>query len=193
MARDGEQTDAQLIAASGKSPRSFMPLVERHHRVLFGYLARRVGRDIAEDIVAETFARAYATRARYDDRWPDARPWLFGIALNLMRHHLRSEARQLRAYARSGIDPVLHDDDETIARVDAQEMGPQVAAALAEMSAGDRDALRLFAWADMSYEDISNTLDIPVGTVRSRLNRARRQMQQALESETDESVSGGTL
>src|SRR5688572_392037 len=92
-----EPTDAELIARSIDDPRAFMPLVERHQRVLFGYLARRVGRDIAEDVTSETFTRAFAQRARFDLTRDDARPWLFGIATNLLRNHARSEVRQLRA------------------------------------------------------------------------------------------------
>lgn len=174
-------TDATLIEQSLQDPRSFVPLVDRHHRVLFGYLARRVGRDLAEEIVSETFTRAFATRTRYDSRWPDARPWLFGIALNLLRHHMRSEARQMRAYARTGVDPVADETVESDARVDAAEAGPQLAAALATLAAADREVLLLFAWGDMGYEDIAETLGIPVGTVRSRLNRARRKVREELE------------
>jgi RNA polymerase sigma-70 factor (ECF subfamily) len=176
-----EPTDAQLIARSIDDPRAFMPLVERHQRVLFGYLARRVGRDLAEDVTSETFTRAFAQRQRYDQDRPDARPWLFGIATNLLRNHVRSEVRQLRAYSRHGADDRTHDDDAgTHARLDATAQSPQLAAALAALKPGDREALLMYAWNEMSYEDIAEALDIPVGTVRSRLNRARRIVQEHL-------------
>lgn len=179
---DDGPTDAQLIATSIGDPRSFMPVVERHQRVLFGYLARRVGPELAEEITSETFARAFAQRARFNAQWQSARPWLFGIALNLLRHHQRTEVRRLRAYARSGVDPLdSHDGDELVERLDAGRQGAALAAALAELKDGDRDALLLFAWGDLSYEEIGATLGIPVGTVRSRLNRARRQVREALE------------
>jgi len=172
---DDEPTDADLIGRSIDDPRAFMPLVERHHRVLFGYLARRVGRDIAEDVTSETFARAFAQRARYDRARLDARPWLFGIATNLLRNHARSEGRQLRAYSRHGVQDRTHDDDAAVdARVDAKAQSQVLAGALEQLKAGDREALLMFAWNDMSYEDIAASLDIPVGTVRSRLNRARK-------------------
>jgi RNA polymerase sigma-70 factor (ECF subfamily) len=176
-----EPTDADLIARSLDDPRAFMPLVERHQRVLFGYLARRVGRDIAEDVTSETFTRAFAQRTRYDLERPDARPWLFGIATNLLRNHARSEVRQLRAYQRHGVDDRQHDDDAaTHARLDAISQSPALAAALEALKPGDREALLMFAWNDMSYEDIAESLGIPVGTVRSRLNRARRIVQEHL-------------
>lgn len=187
-----EPSDAELITRSLDDPRAFMPLVERHHRVLFGYLARRVGRDIAEDVTSETFTRAYAHRDRYDTSRADARPWLFGIATNLLRNHARSEHRQLRAYSRHGVDDRVDDDvDATAARVDAQVDSPRIAAALAALKPGDRDALAMFAWNDMSYEEIAEALDIPVGTVRSRLNRARRIVQEHL-AEDSPSTSAGS-
>lgn len=183
-ADDEEPTDAELIARSMDDPRAFMPLVERHHRVLFGYLARRVGRDIAEDVTSETFTRAYQHRDRYDQDRPDARPWLFGIATNLVRNQSRSELRQLRAYSRHGVQDRTHDDDDAVAsRLDATAQSPRLAAALAALKPGDREALTLFAWNDMSYEEIAQVLEIPVGTVRSRLNRARRIVQEHLEAD----------
>ena len=178
---DDEPTDAELIARSIDDPRAFMPLVERHHRVLFGYLARRVGRDIAEDVTSETFTRAFAQRARFDQARDDARPWLFGIATNLLRNHARSEVRQLRAYSRHGAQDTTHDDDAAVdARLDAGTQSRALADALAQLKPGDREALLMFAWNDMSYEDIADALSIPVGTVRSRLNRARRIVQEHL-------------
>jgi len=178
---DEEPTDAELIRRSIDDPRAFMPLVERHNRVLFGYLARRVGRDIAEDVTSETFTRAFAQRARFDTTRPDARPWLFGIALNLVRNQARSEMRQLRAYSRHGVHDRTEDDHAaTHDRLDAGDRSPELAAALAELKPGDREALSMFAWNDMSYEEIAEALDIPVGTVRSRLNRARRIVQSHL-------------
>jgi RNA polymerase sigma-70 factor (ECF subfamily) len=182
-----EPTDAELIARSLDDPRAFMPLVERHQRVLFGYLARRVGRDLAEDITSETFTRAFAQRSRFDLTRDDARPWLFGIATNLLRNNARSEVRQLRAYTRHGVEDRTHDDDAgTHARLDASAQSPQLAAALAALKPGDREALLMYAWNDMSYEDIAESLGIPVGTVRSRLNRARRIVQKHLAEDVDE-------
>jgi RNA polymerase sigma factor (sigma-70 family) len=179
--QDGVPTDAELIRDSGADPRAFMPLVERHHRILYGYLARRVGPDVAEELVSETFARAFALRERFDTQRPDARPWLFGIATNLMRNHLRSEVRQMRAYARTGAQDVDHHDEAASdARLDASVHSPALAAAIAGLSAGDRDVLLMFAWGDLAYEEIAQALDIPVGTVRSRLNRARRQLRESL-------------
>ncbi|MEO6866655.1 MAG: RNA polymerase sigma factor [Gaiellales bacterium] len=173
-----------------------MPLVDRHQRVLFGYLARRVGRDVAEDVTSETFTRAFAMRNRFDLERPDARPWLFGIATNLLRNHARSQVRQIRAYSRHGLDPSSTIDEPGLhARLDAGAQSPALAAALEALKPADRETLLMYAWNEMPYEDIADALDIPVGTVRSRLNRARRIVQEHLAgaeaaAESEEAPSG---
>lgn len=176
-----EPTDAELIARSIDDPRAFMQIVHRHQRIIFGYLARRVGPDAAEDITSETFTRAFAQRHRFDTSRDDARPWLFGIATNLVRNKARSEVRQLRAYQRHGINDTSHDDhDGSHARLDAIDQTSVLAAALEKLKLADRETLLLYAWNDMSYEEIADALEIPIGTVRSRLNRARKLVQKHL-------------
>jgi RNA polymerase sigma-70 factor (ECF subfamily) len=173
--------DATLIAQSWDDPGRFGEIFRRHAPPLHRYVTRRLGAAAAEDIVAETFCTAFRTRGRYDVSLPDARPWLWRIATNLVRRHWRSEARLLRALARTGIDPVIDDLADRVAeRVTAQAAGRQLAGALAGLSARDRDVLLLVAWGELSYEETARVLRIPVGTVRSRLNRSRRQVRAAL-------------
>ena len=177
----GSGSDAQIIAESLGDPTVFALVFDRHYDSVHRYLARRVGAELADDLAAETFTTAFDVRRRYDPDHPDARPWLFGIATNLVRHHRRSEARRLRAYAR--LDHPADTDggfEGLEARLDAERMGPAIAEALAHLSHGDRDTLLLFAWADLRYEEIAVALHIPVGTVRSRLNRARRRLRELL-------------
>ena len=95
-----EVTDARVIARSLDEPAVFAALFDRHYDSVHRYLARRVGPDIAAELASETFTTAFDVRRRYDPGRSDARPWLFGIATNLVRHHRRSEGRRLRAYAR---------------------------------------------------------------------------------------------
>jgi RNA polymerase sigma factor (sigma-70 family) len=150
----------------------FEELFEDHFDAIYGYLARRVGPDLARDLAAETFTRAYAGRKRFDRRRGEPRAWLFGIANNLLRRHYRDEERRLRAFARvemPSADDAPHE--------------PVVAEALSVLSREDRDVLLLFAWADLSYEQIAEALALPVGTVRSRLNRARTRMREELTKE----------
>lgn len=186
-------SDAQIIAASRAEPLVFAAVFDRHYDAVHRYLARRVGSDLADDLAAETFTTAFDVRRRYDTAHPDARPWLFGIATNLVRHHHRGEARRLRAYARlerpadadggfGGIE----------ARVDAGRVGPAIADAVTRLSTGDRDVLLLFAWADLRYEEIAVALRIPVGTVRSRLHRARYRLRELL-GDSGQYLGDGTL
>lgn len=119
---------------------------------------------------------AFRRRASYDGDQDDARPWLFGIATNLIRRHSRTERRMLAAYAKTGADPLFALDPELDAaedRAQAKAAGPFLAEALAALRPAERDVLLLYAWADLSYQEVARALEVPVGTVRSRLARAR--------------------
>jgi DNA-directed RNA polymerase specialized sigma24 family protein len=94
-------TDGETIAASLREPARFAAVFDHHHGEISTYLARRVDRGLAEELASETFVRAFAARSGYDFAYPDARPWLYGIATNLLRRHARSEERRRRAYARA--------------------------------------------------------------------------------------------
>jgi RNA polymerase sigma factor (sigma-70 family) len=178
-----EPTDSDAIAASIGDGERFALIFDRHFEAIHGFLHRRVGRDAADELAAETFAEAFRRRDVYDAARADVRPWLFGIAVNLLRHHVRTERRQLLAYARTGNDPVLHSETEAVeARVDADAARRQLALGLASLRTGDRDVLLLYAWADLGYQEISQALRIPIGTVRSRLHRARRRVRELLEA-----------
>jgi RNA polymerase sigma-70 factor, ECF subfamily len=179
---DPEQPDGAVIAASARDPALFAVVFSRHFTRVHRYLARRVGTSLADDLAADTFITAFRSRGRFDAGAPDARPWLFGIASNMLRRHWRAERRQLRAYARTGQDPLGDELTEAERRVDAAAASPRLAAALASLPRADRDALLLLAWAELSYEEIAAALGIPIGTVRSRLSRARARMREALES-----------
>lgn len=147
------------------------------------YLRRRIGKETAEDLAVETFVLAFRSRHAYDLQRESARPWLFGIATNLLRHHRRSEGRRLHAYARTGRDPIAGPDhrfEEAEDRAVAERAGPAVAAALAILRPQERDVLLLHAWADLTYAEIAAALAIPVGTVRSRLARARHKVRELL-------------
>ena len=173
-------TDAELIARSLEQPEHFAALFDRHATAVHRYLGRRVG-DLADDLLSETFLIAFRRRSAYRAEHVDVRPWLFGIATNLVHGHARTERRRYRALARAGAEPpTAAGSDEVHARVDAAALRGPLAEALAGLEERDRDVLLLVAWGQLGYEEIAAVLDIPVGTVRSRLNRARRQTRAAL-------------
>ncbi|MFJ4712491.1 RNA polymerase sigma factor [Streptomyces sp. NPDC088785] len=170
--------DGVIIARSLEQPELFAVLYDRYAPDIHRYAARRLGEQAADDITADTFLTAFRVRARYDTARPAARPWLYGIAAHLIGKQRRKEVRGLRALARTGRDPVAGGwVEDTADRVAAQA---PLADALAELSAADRHVLLLVAWADLTYQDVAEALGIPVGTVRSRLNRARRKVRAAL-------------
>jgi len=177
----GEACDADLIRRSEAEPEQFAALFRRHSGALHRYVARRLGPDAAEDIVAEVFLTAFRQRHRYLPSQPDARPWLYGIATNLIGRHRRAEVRMYRALARTGADPATEPfTDEVEARVTAAGTARPLAAALARLPAAHRDTLLLVAWGDLTYEQTATSLGVPVGTVRSRISRARARLRQAL-------------
>jgi RNA polymerase sigma factor (sigma-70 family) len=146
------------------------------------YVRRRVGRDAADDVSAATFAAAYAGWHQFDASRP-ARPWLFGIATNLLRRHYRDEERKLRAYARTGVDPVgSGDEGEVVRRLDATSQQRALALALADLRPEEREILLLHAWAELSDEEIAAALSIPLGTVKSRLHRTRERVRNRFEA-----------
>lgn len=173
--------DASVIARSLRDPEAFSILFRRYGSRIQRYVTRRIGRDAAEDVVAETFLLAFRQRDRYDLAHASALPWLYGIATNLTGRHRRDEIRSYNAVARAGADPVTEPfTDRVDAAVTAGAAHRALAAALAALPPRYRDPLLLVAWGDLSYEETALALGVPVGTVRSRLHRARAQLRQHL-------------
>jgi RNA polymerase sigma factor (sigma-70 family) len=176
-----DMDDAAVIQLSRYEPEHFTVLFHRHAPHIQRYVARRLGQDAAEDIVAETFLLAFRHRDSYDSSRAYARPWLYGIATNLIGRHRRAEVRLYRALARTGADPVLEGfTDRVDDRVSAGAAGRQLAAGLARLPEELRDTLLLVAWGDLSYEQVAGALGVPVGTVRSRVSRARSRLRRTL-------------
>jgi RNA polymerase sigma factor (sigma-70 family) len=173
--------DAVLIEQSRQEPERFSAIFDRYYPEIHGYAERRLGRGLADDVAAEAFLIAFDKRAGYDLSRPDARPWLYGIASNLIARHRRAEVRQYRALAKTGTDDPTEDHaDRVVQLVDADALKTRLARALAEIADRDRDVLLLVAWAEFTSEEAGSALGIPAGTARSRLHRARRKIQAAL-------------
>lgn len=175
------RTDAEVIEASLREPECFAELYDRHHEVIHRYIARRLGRDLADDLMAETFLIAFDRRDRYDAAREDARPWLYGIATNLVGQHRRAEVRFWRLIQRTGADPAVESPAGPVTdRVTAQASRRALAAALAKLPRGQRDVLLLTAAGDLTPGEIASALGIARGTVHSRLNRARKKTRDVL-------------
>jgi RNA polymerase sigma-70 factor (ECF subfamily) len=101
------ETDAEVIEVSLREPERFAVLYDRHHQAIHRYIARRLGRDRADDLMSETFLIAFGRRDHYDLSYSSARPWLFGIATNLIGQHRRAEDRFWRLIARTGVDEAV--------------------------------------------------------------------------------------
>jgi RNA polymerase sigma-70 factor (ECF subfamily) len=176
-----EPSDSAVIAQSRSDPERFSVIFDRYFAEIHRYVSSRLGDGSADDVAAETFLAAFAQRGRYDAQRPQARAWLYGIATNLLRRHLRSQARANRAIERAPAETDLDGHADRIAdKVSAQRMNSRLAAALAGLPAKDRDVLLLVAYGELSYDEVALALGIRPGTVGSRLNRARRHVRESI-------------
>lgn len=188
--------DAAVIKRSQSSPEAFGEIYDAYVVEVHKFVERRLGPDVADDLAAETFLVAFRQRARYDLTRGSARPWLYGIATNLMRRHRRQEIAFYRALARSGESPAAGTHEDRVAsQLSAQRLRPELMRALAGLAARDRDVILLAALAELSRDEIAQALGIPNGTVGSRLHRARRKLRAALPPsavnvEAEDEVSG---
>jgi RNA polymerase sigma-70 factor (ECF subfamily) len=177
-------TDAEVIAACAADPLRFAEIFDRHYAAVFGFAARRVGHDQAGEVASETFLRAFARRGSYRRDAEDALPWLYGIASNLVLHERRRFARYLAAVERLGAGPPPSDPDGGFTAVDRRLDAPgdwaRMRAALLALGDVDRELLLLVTWDELSYAEAAVVLDLPAGTVRSKLNRAKARLRELL-------------
>lgn len=177
----GDLADSAAIRQSLRQPEQFAVLYDRYAAVLHRYAGRRVGDQVADDLVAATFLAAFRGRQRYDLARASALPWLFGILTKEIARRHRTEKARFRALERAWSDRRADGlADQVAADVSAWAARGTLAAALARLSPAERGVLLLIAWGDLSYDEAAQALGIPVGTVRSRLNRARRKVREAL-------------
>jgi RNA polymerase sigma-70 factor (ECF subfamily) len=178
-------------AASGKPASSRPPLLDQaafhqafedHAPNVLRLACARVGPDAAEEVLADTFVAAWRARASFADPAGNGlEAWLIGISINVIKRYRRAEGRWLQMCADTlqAQELDLDDHDEASSsdsRIDAKDRARRLGAALAHIPRRERDPLLLFVLNDMSYEEISAALDIPVGTVRSRISRGRKRL-----------------
>lgn len=186
-------TDSQVIEASVAEPRAFETIFDRHFEPVHRFAVGRVGAQDAPDIVAETFARAFDRRHRFALDKPSALPWLFGIAVNVCRERRRRSDRGFRATTRMAVRTEMTTEpfENALAeRIDAERLLPELINALRALSDDEYALLMLSTESDLSYEDMAEILAIPIGTVRSRLARARRRVRAGLRSAAPTTLGG---
>ncbi len=171
---DDPRNDAEIILASLLDPEEFAVIYRRHHPALFKFAARRVGIADAEDVLSSVFERAFRLRRRYDQRHSESLPWLYGIATNIVGEGLRRRRKEDRLYLAMAPGETESDLSEDIAtRASAEALGPQINAVLSQLPQRDRNAFLLYALEGLTYAEISRSLNVPIGTIGSRISRAR--------------------
>ena len=173
-----EESDGAVIADSLETPGAFGAIFDRHGSTLLRFLARRVDPAEAEDLLGDVFRIAFERRSAFEQGRASARPWLYGLAANVVAKHHRSEARRFRAMARVPAEPPLDEDpaERAVAAADAGARWTRVMDAIGTLPEAERQVLLLVAWEELSYEEIALALGIRVGTVRSRLSRGRARL-----------------
>jgi RNA polymerase sigma factor (sigma-70 family) len=145
------------------------------------FIARRVGAPLADDLASETFAAAFRRRHSFEPSVASSRAWLFGIANNLVRAHLRAEQHMLALCSRLEAEASSTGRDASPeAQVAGSGLAPRVARALASLPPEQREVLLLHAWGGLSDEEVAVALGLPAGTVRSRMWRARSALRSQL-------------
>ncbi|MFC7647611.1 RNA polymerase sigma factor [Streptosporangium lutulentum] len=176
-------SDAALLELSRRRPERFGDIYDRYVSEIHAYLGRRLGREAADDLTAEVFLAAFRKRETFDPERGEVRPWLYGFATNLISLYRRTETRRLAALRRSATthDGAEHGHEEgVVTRIDAASAQGRLAAELHALPDGDRDVLMLSALGELSHAEVAKALDIPYGTVGSRLSRVRKKLRAAL-------------
>ncbi|MGI5290935.1 RNA polymerase sigma factor [Nonomuraea polychroma] len=179
----GTISDEALVELSRRTPERFGEIYDRYVSEIHAFLGRRLDRQAADDLTAEVFLAAFRKRETFDPGRGAVRPWLYGFAGNVIALHRRTEVRRLAALQRSAgayDGQERGHEDGVVTRLDAVSAQGRLAAELRALSDGDRDVLLLSALGELSHEEVAKALDIPYGTVGSRLSRVRRKLRAAL-------------
>jgi RNA polymerase sigma-70 factor (ECF subfamily) len=180
-----ERTDAELLIASRDDAQAFRELYDRWADRLLGYFYRRtLDAEVASDLLAETFAVAFARRRRFRDVGRPGATWLYGIAAKELSHFYRRQEVERRAVRRLAIEvPTL--DDESIARIEAladiESHRTALAAALERIGPGERDAVQLRVVQEMDYAEIASALDCTEAAARVRVHRGLARLNRLME------------
>ena len=159
----------------------FDRLFKDHAPSLYGFLAYRTGsRTLAEDLTADTFERVLRSRRRFDPRRASKKTWIYAIALNVLRDHMRRQGAETRALERAGEGSAGANSDAPQAGVEARD---SLQRAMAGLSAEERETIALRYGGELTVPEISNLVGEPLTTVKGRLYRGLEKLRDQLESE----------
>ncbi len=171
------ESDAELISRSlAGDGEAFTEVIFRHEAAVGAYLARRAGREAAEDLLGDVWVAALESRGTYDRSFAEARPWLFGVALNRLRRYWRSRPAEDLVPDVTGLAAGWDPWPAVDGRVDTQTV---LRAALARLRPEEREVLTLVAWEDLTVADAARVLGMPPGTARRLLHQARLALRNA--------------
>lgn len=173
------ETDADLLGRTqAGDANAFGELFERHAPAVLRFCFRRTGNAaFAEDLTSIVFLEAWRRRDRTVFFGGGARPWLLGVAVNVLRSQARAARRHREALGRLPVDDAPEPESEAaIARVDAERVMRDVLKAVEKLGRREREVLELCVWEELSTEEAALALGISPGAVRSRLSRARRRL-----------------
>jgi RNA polymerase sigma factor (sigma-70 family) len=169
--------DSELIARSLDGDEdAFVEVVRRHEAAVGAYLARRAGRELAEDLLGEVWVAALRSRKTYDRSFPNAGPWLFGVAHNMLRRHWRSRPAEEPVADVTGLASGWDPWSAVDRRLDVEAV---LRHALALLGPQQRELLTLVAWEDLTVADAGRVLGMPPGSARRCLHEARRALRDA--------------
>jgi RNA polymerase sigma-70 factor (ECF subfamily) len=180
-------TSRTAVVIDLQDDRGFQRAYDAHSLSVYRYVISRLGPDAAEDVTAEVFIAAWRARANYSSDRGSLEAWFMGVATNVIARHRAAEARWVRmsrdtARMRTDEPPTSGDMEDVDHRIDNEARNARVRAAMAHIPPREREPLLLHIVTEMSYEEIAIALDIPIGTVRSRISRGRARLQQRIGS-----------
>ncbi|MEU3691333.1 RNA polymerase sigma factor [Streptomyces narbonensis] len=181
-------TDTRARIRAG-DPSAFAELFDSHARSVYNHAFRLTGDwSVAEDVMAATYLEAWRLRQKVDPEGGSLRPWLLGVATNVARNHCRGNRRYRRAasaYAAAGAAEAAMPDhaSEVAGRLDDRRRIAATLRALGTLRRTEREVLVLCLWEGLAYTEVAAALGVPVGTVRSRLSRARAKLRTGAEEE----------
>jgi RNA polymerase sigma factor (sigma-70 family) len=178
-------TDIRARIRSG-DPEAFAELFDLYARAVYNHAFRLTAQlSCADDVVSATFLEAWRLRGKLDEDGGSLRPWLLGIATNIARNMSRSDRRYRAAVLRFSPEDfmVVDHSSRVISRVDDTRRLHRALSALATLNHKEREVVTLCLWEGLDYVSAAKAIGVPVGTIRSRLSRARAKLKESTEVE----------